>query len=76
MDDDTRNLPSDPGDTPREAEPGPARAGTDAADEAKAGTPRRSAEAEEGDDRSLASDAAAHSGDELAEGARGETDRA
>jgi len=72
MSDEPRNLPTSPAHGPTEAQTGPGRAGTDEEEAAKEGTPQRVAD---GSQHSLASDAAAQSGDELAEGARGDTDR-
>ncbi len=72
MSDAPRNLPTSPVDGPAKAQTGPGRAGTDEEEAAKEGTPQR---VSEGSPHSVATDAAAQSGDELAEGARGDTDR-
>jgi len=75
MSDEPSMGPTSPEGGAREAQEGPGRGGTEEAQAAKAGTPRRSPEGEAGSERSVASEAAAQSGDELAEGARGDTDR-
>lgn len=72
MSDESRNLPTSPADGPAKAQTGPGRAGTEEEEAAKEGTPQR---VSEGSQHSLATEAAAQSGDELADGARGKTDR-